>query len=744
MIIKESVNIGGREITIETGRIAKQASGAVLMTLGDTVTLVTAVATRKMREGRDFLPLTCDYTERQYAGGKIPGGFFKREGRAREDEILICRIMDRPLRPMFPEGFFNETQIIATLMSSDRQNKADVLALTGASAALHISEVPFFGPLAGIRVGRINGQFVPYPTMEELKESDMDIVMAATREAILMVEGGGDEVLEKDLINALEFGHQSIIPLLDLQDAMRESVGKPKWEVIPPVKNEALYARVEKEYADKLDEATRIKAKMDRYLRLDEIKDEAREKLDEEFPQSRDAIGEALSEVKKGIVRERILGTGERIDGRSSTDVRPITCEVGMLPRVHGTGLFTRGETQAIVSTTLGTTSDEQRLDGLYNEQYKKFLLHYNFPPFSVGEARMQRGTSRREIGHGALAERALTGILPPHEDFPYTIRIVSEVTESNGSSSMATVCGGCLSLMDCGVPIKAPVAGIAMGLITDGERTVVLSDILGDEDHMGDMDFKVTGTAKGVTAIQMDIKVKGLSREILEKALDQARDGRQHILERMLSTISEPREELSKYAPRITTVKVRPDQIRTIIGPGGKMIRGIVEQTGVDIKANDDGTVLISSPDSEASARAVAIIEGLVREPVVGEEYEGTVARIVDFGAFVTILPSIDGLVHISEMAYERVERTEDICAEGDTMKVKVIDMDRASGKIRLSRRALLEKPEGWVDRPPSRPSGGGGRGGRDGGRGGGRGRDGGRDRDRSGPPRGGGRNRG
>ncbi len=743
MIIKESVNIGGREITIETGRIAKQANGAVLMTQGETVALVTAVASRKAREGQSFFPLTCDFTERQYAGGKIPGGFFKREGRPREDEVLICRIMDRPLRPMFPDGFMNETQLIATLLSSDRQNKPDMLALTGASTALHISDIPFFGPLAGIRVGRIDGQFVPYPTMDELEESDMDIVMAATRDAILMVEGGGDELLEKDLIDALEFGHKSIIPLLDLQEAMRESVGKPKWEVVPPVKNEALYARVEKDYSDKMDEATRIKVKLERYLRLDEIKAEAREQLDEEFPESRDEIGEAIGDLKKNIVRERVLGTGERIDGRSGTDIRTITCEVGMLPRVHGTGLFTRGETQAIVTTTLGTTSDEQRLDGLYTEQFKKFMLHYNFPPFSVGEARFLRGTSRREIGHGALAERALTGILPSHEDFPYTIRIVSEVTESNGSSSMATVCGGCLSLMDCGVPIKAPVAGIAMGLITDGERTVILSDILGDEDHLGDMDFKVTGTAKGVTAIQMDIKIKGLSRDILVKALDQARDGRQHILERMLSTINEPREELSKYAPRITTIKVRPDQIRIIIGPGGKMIRGIVEQTGVDINVEDDGTVLIASPDGEASAKAIAIIEGLVREPVVGEEYEGTVARIVDFGAFVTILPNIDGLVHISEMAYERIDRVEDICAEGDTMKVKVIDMDRASGKIRLSRRALLEKPEGWVDRPPPSRSGGGGRDGGRGRRDGGRGRDGGRDRDRSGPPRGGGRSR-
>lgn len=702
MIIKESVNIGGKEITMETGRVAKQTNGAIIISIEDTVTLVTAVAAKSAREGQDFFPLTCHYTERQYAGGKIPGGFFKREGRPREDEILICRIMDRPLRPMFPDNFLNETQIIATLMSSDRQNKADVHSLTAASAALHISEIPFDGPLAGMRIGRVDGNFIAYPTIDELAKSDMDIVMAATRDAVVMVEGEGQEILEKDLVDALEFGHQAMTPLLDLQDAMRENLGKPKWTVAPVEKDEAVQAKVEELYSAKVDEATQIKTKMERYARLDELSEEAKSELAETFPEKSGDISAAMSSLKKSIVRERILGKGVRIDGRSTTDIRPITSEVGILPRVHGTALFTRGETQAIVTTTLGMGSDEQRLDGLYTEEHKRFMLHYNFPPYCVGEARMLRGTSRREIGHGALAERSLASVLPSFEDFPYTIRVVSEITESNGSSSMASVCGGCMSLMDCGVPIKAPVAGIAMGLITDGQRTAILSDILGDEDHLGDMDFKVTGTAKGITAVQMDIKIQGLEREILVNALNQARDGRLHILDRMLSTLEKPRPELTKYAPRITTIKVKPDQIRIIIGPGGKMIRGIVEQTGVEINVEDDGTVLIASPDGDAAKKAITIIEGLVKEPAPGEEYEGTVARIADFGAFVTILPNIDGLVHISEMAWERVEKVEDICKEGDLMRVKVLEIDKSSGKIRLSRKELLEKPADYQERPP------------------------------------------
>jgi polyribonucleotide nucleotidyltransferase len=735
MIIKESVKIGNREITIETGRIAKQASGAVLISIDETVLLVTAVVTKDSRDV-DFFPLTCDFTEKTYAGGIIPGGFFKREGKLRDDEILTCRLMDRPIRPLFPEGFHNETQLIAMLMSADPQHKPDVLAMIGSSAALHISEAPFEGPIAAIRVGRVDGEFVAFPTMDEIAKSDMDVVIAASRTAVVMVEGGSDQISEADLIDAIEFGHKSMMPLLDLQDAIRESVGKPKMEIVPPKRDEKLFARVEELYFSKVDEATRIPAKLERYGKLDELKKEVKASMAEEYPEREKDISEAFGALKRKIVRSRITEKGERIDGRSLTDIRPITCEVGWLPRVHGTGLFTRGETQGIVTATLGVTSDEQRLDGLYNtEKWKKFMLHYNFPPFSVGEARFLRGPGRREIGHGALAERSLQVVLPDHDDFPYTIRIVSEITESNGSSSMATVCGGCLALMDAGVPIKAPVAGIAMGLIQEGDTIAVLSDILGDEDHLGDMDFKVTGTEKGINAVQMDIKVKGLSRDVLTKALEQARVGRLHILNCMKETIAEPRKEMSKYAPRIITVKVRPDQIRVIIGPGGKMIKGIVEQTGANINVDDDGTVHIVSCDEAAVAKAIEIIEGLTREAAVGEIYEGTVARVVDFGAFINILPNTDGLVHISELDWHRVEKVEDICKEGDEIKVKVIGVDRDTGKIRLSRKELIEKPEGWVERPPrDRNDHGGDRGDRPSGS---------RDRrpNRGGPPRGGSR---
>jgi polyribonucleotide nucleotidyltransferase len=742
MIVKETVKVGGREITVETGRIARQANGAVLVGMDETIVLVTAVTSPNSRDV-DFFPLTCDYVEKAYAGGKVPGGFFKREGKLRDEEILTCRLIDRPIRPMFPDGFRNETQIIATLLSADRQNKPDVLAMTGASVALHISDIPFDGPLAAVRVGRVDGAFVAYPTMEELEKSDLDIIIEASRDAIVMVEGGGAEITESDLVDALEFGHKAVMPLLDLQDALRASIGKPKLPFTPPVRDEALFAKVKERYASAIGEAMHMTVKKERYGRMREIEAEAPKALAEEFPGREKQIAAAVEEILRGIVRGRILADGRRIDGRGLADIRPITCEVGLLPRVHGSGLFTRGETQAIVTTTLGVSTDEQRLDGLYTESWKQFMLHYNFPPFATGEVKMLRGQSRREIGHGALAERALARMLPTHEKFPYTIRIVSEVTESNGSSSMASVCGGCLSLMDAGVPIKAPVAGIAMGLISDGDRVAVLSDILGDEDHLGDMDFKVTGTSAGVTAVQMDIKVKGLSRQIMEKALGQAREGRLHILGRMLDTIREPRADLSKYAPRITTLKVRPDQIRIIIGPGGKMIKGIVEQTGVAINVEDDGTVQLASADQAAVAKAIEIIQGLTREPVAGEIYEGTVARVVDFGAFVNILPGIDGLVHISELDWNRVERTEDICHEGDAMRVKVLEIDGSSGKIRLSRKALLEVPEGVTprpeggDRPPRREGrdgrsghGGGGGGDRRGGRpqgprgGGGRGR--------------------
>ncbi len=738
MFIKESVNIGGREITIETGRIAKQASGAVIISQGETMVLVTVVGSTEARDG-DFFPLTCDYIEKTYAGGKIPGGFFKREAKQRDDEILVCRLMDRPIRPLFPDGYRNEVQVVATLLSADPNQKGDVLAMTGASMALTISPVPFFGPIAALRVGRVDGQFVANPTMEETAESDMEIIVAATRDAITMVEGGSDQVSEEDLINAIYFAHEAMTPLFDLQDTLRESIGKPKWEVTPVEKDAVLEGKVRELFAAKVDEATRIPTKMERYGRLDELKKEVVQALGEEFPEREGELKEALGSLKKDIVRKRIVETGVRIDGRSTTDIRPITNEVGWLPRVHGSALFTRGETQSIATATLGVTSDEQRLDGLYNKGWKKFMLHYNFPPFSVGEARRLRGPGRREIGHGALAERSLERVLPSSEEFPYTLRIVSEITESNGSSSMATVCGGCLALMDAGVPIKAPVAGIAMGLIEEGDKTAILSDILGDEDHLGDMDFKVTGTEKGVNAVQMDIKIKGLKREVLSAALEQARQGRLHILGCMKQTIAEPREELSKYAPRITTYKVRPDQVRVIIGPGGKMIKGIVEQTGVEINIEDDGTIHLASPDEEAVAKAVEIIEGLIKEVTTGEIYTGTVVRITDFGAFVNLLPNTDGLLHISEFDWKRVEKVEDMFSEGDQVEVKVIGVDSDTGKIRLSRRELLEKPEGWVDRPPRERSDRSG-GGRDR-RGGGGGRDR-RDRGRGGPPRGGRRN--
>ena len=705
MFIRESVTIGNKEITIETGRIAKQANGAVMIGINDTVLLVASVGNKEVKEGTDFFPLTCNYTERQYAGGRIPGGFFKREGRPREDEILTCRIMDRPIRPMFPDGFYNEVQVQATLMASDRQNKADVLALIGTSASLHFSDIPFDGPVGAIRIGRINGEFIAFPTMDEIAESEMDIVMAATRDAITMVEGEAKEIPEKVLIDALEWGHKAMMPLLDLQDAIKESVGKPKWNVQPAQKDQTIAAKVAELYATRMDEATRILAKHERYDTIDALVKEAVSALKEQFPEKEAEIASAMSGLKKKIVRERVLGTGVRIDGRSLTEIRPITTEVGVLPRVHGSSLFTRGETQALVFTTLGMPGDEQRLDGLYTEDTKRFMLHYNFPPYSVGEARPVRGTSRREIGHGALAERALDAMLPSKAEFPYAIRIVSEITESNGSSSMATVCGGCMSLMDCGVPIKAPVAGIAMGLMTDGERTAILSDILGDEDHMGDMDFKVTGTKDGITAVQMDIKIKGLAREIMERALEQAREGRVHILGRMLSTLEAPRAELSRWAPRIQTIKVKPDQVRIVIGSGGKTIRGIVEQTGVQIDVQDDGTINVASSEVEAIETAISIIEGLVKEPEVGEEYEGTVVRLADFGAFVNILPNTDGLLHISEMDWNRVEKVEDVCKEGDTLRVKILEIDKSTGKIRLSRKVLMEKPEGYEERPPRPP---------------------------------------
>ncbi len=699
MYVRESVMVGDRAFTLETGRLAKQAHGSILITCGDTMVLVTVVS-QDERPGLDFFPLTCEFVEKTYAAGKIPGGFFKREARQRDEEILTCRLMDRPLRPLFPDGFKKDTQIIATVLSSDKQNKADTLALIGASAALHISDIPWNGPIAGIRVGRKNGEFIAYPTVAEIEECDIDLVVACSRDAIVMVEGGAAEATESDLIDALMFAHQSAQPIIDLIEKMRVAVGKTKKLFTAAQLDESIKKRVSALVDADLSGATRVTDKKARYEGYGTLKKKMAETLLAELGAEKYLANEKLikaefEERKAFVVRSYVLDEGKRIDGRDTRTIRPIMCEVGLLPRVHGSALFQRGETQAIVTTTLGTSTDEQKIDGLMGESWKRFYLHYNFPPFSTGEVKPMRGPGRREIGHGALAERALARMIPAQEQFPYTIRIVSETLESNGSSSMAAVCGGCLSLMDAGVPVKSPVAGIAMGLIAEGNKHAILSDILGDEDHLGDMDFKVCGTARGVTAIQMDIKIAGLSRSILQQALEQAREGRIHILGKMLEALPAARPDLSQYAPRITTIKVKPDQIRLIIGPGGKTIKGIVDQTGVAIDVNDDGTVNIASADSDAVKRALDIIKGLTAEPEVGATYKGTVKRITDFGAFVEILPGIDGLVHISELAHIRVERVEDVVKEGDVTDVKVVSVDR-EGKIRLSRREVLPLPEG------------------------------------------------
>src|SRR5690349_8369521 len=697
--VRESVMVGGRPLTMETGRLAKQAHGSVLITFGESVVLVTAVSSDE-RPGIDFFPLTCEYVEKTFAAGKIPGGFFKREGRLRDDEILVCRIMDRPLRPLFPDGYKRDTQIIATVLSADKINPTDVLALTGASAALHISDIPWSGPVVGIRVGRIEGEFVAYPTFEQQEKSDIDLVVAASKDAIVMVEGGAAEANENDVVEALMFAHRTAQPILALIEKMRAAVGKPKKEFVAKALPEDVKKRVAALVDGDLATATRVTDKKARYDGYTTLKKKLTETLlaelgPEKWLEVAGLVKEEFEERKAHIVRELVLAEGKRIDGRDTKTVRPIMCEVGLLPRVHGSALFQRGETQAIVATTLGTSSDEQKIDALTGERWKRFLLHYNFPSFSTGETKPMRGPGRREIGHGALAERALSRMIPESDKFPYTIRVVSETLESNGSSSMAAVCGGCLSLMDAGVPIKSPVAGIAMGLISDGDRVAVLSDILGDEDHLGDMDFKVCGTERGITAIQMDIKIAGLSREILSKALEQAREGRKHILGKMLEALPSSRPDLSKYAPRITTIKVKPDQIRLVIGPGGKTIKGIIDQTGVAIDVEDDGTVNVASSDSDAVKKALDIIKSLTAEPEIGTIYDGVVKRIADFGAFVEILPNTDGLVHISELAHERVERVEDVLKEGDKVQVKVISVDR-EGKVRLTRRELLPFPEG------------------------------------------------
>ena len=692
---KVELEVGGRTLSIETGKVAKQADGAVMVSYSDTTVLVTAVSSNKPREGLDFFPLTIEYQEKTFAAGKIPGGFFKREGRPGASEILTCRVIDRPLRPLFPKGYRNETQIIATVLSADNAGCPDVISLVGASAALSLSDIPFSGPIAAVRVGRIGGEITINPSREQMEESDIDLLMAASRNAIVMVEGGADAVPEEEILEALKAGHQAILPILDAQEQLVGEAGRPKREFTAPETDEGLLAKVRELSESGLRQAYTEKEKLERYAKLDAFKAGFMAELPEELAERAAEVSGALGQVKQDIVRGDIVDKGTRLDGRGLRDVRQIDIETGLLPRTHGSALFTRGETQAIVVTTLGTSADEQRIDSLYGNHFKNFMLHYNFPPYSVGEAKMLRSAGRREIGHGMLAERALSPVLPGKEDFPYTIRIVSEITESNGSSSMASVCGGALSLMDAGVPIKAPVAGVAMGLIREGDKYVVLSDILGDEDHLGDMDFKVAGTAEGITAVQMDVKIEGIPDEVMREALFQAREARLHILGEMGKALAEPRAEMSAYAPRIETIHIHPDKIRDIIGPGGKVIRGIVEETGCKIDVEDDGTVNVASADGEALAKALSIIEGITASPEVGRIYDGKVRKIMDFGAFVEILPGTDGLVHISQLADQRVADVRDVLKEGERIPVKVLEVDR-QGKIRLSlKEALREQGE-------------------------------------------------
>jgi polyribonucleotide nucleotidyltransferase len=691
MIKKVELDFHGRPLSIEVGKVAKQADGAALVRYGETVVLVTAVAAKELKTDTDFFPLTVDYQEKTFAAGKIPGGFFKREGRPSEKEILTCRLIDRSIRPLFSEGLRCETQVIATVLSADRENDPDMVAMLGASVALQVSDIPFSGPLVGVRIGRIDGRWVINPTQSQLLESDMDIFLSGSRDAIVMVEGGAKMVPEDEILEALFTGHEAIQPLLQIQEEIRRDIGKPKRQVPLAELDAAIVRQVEQLALSKLQQAIEIPEKLERYKQIGEIKGEVVAKMLAEFPQKEKDIKGAFDELKRNCFRGLIIQRERRIDGRGLKDIRPITCEVEILPRTHGSALFTRGETQALVVTTLGTASDEQKIDALIGEHYKKFMLHYNFPPFSVGEVKFLRGPSRRDIGHGNLAERALLPVLPPEESFPYTVRIVSEVLESNGSTSMATVCGGSLSLMDAGVPVLAPVAGIAMGLIKEGEHVRVLSDILGDEDHLGDMDFKVAGTPNGVTSLQMDIKISGVNRDIMRQALYQAREGRLHILGIMTETMGSHRASVSGHAPRITTLKVRPDKIREIIGPGGKVIRGIIEATGVKMDVEDDGTVTIASSDEAASRKAIEMVQRIAAEAEVGKIYKGTVRKIVDFGAFVEILPGTDGLVHISQLAPERVRRVSDVLKEGDEVLVKVLEIDK-QGKIRLSRKEALQ----------------------------------------------------
>ncbi len=692
MYRKLEIEFAGRKLSLETGRLARQAHGAVVAQYGETVVLATVVSAYESLRKVSFTPLTVDYVEKTFAAGKIPGGFFKREGRPSEKEILTSRLIDRSLRPLFPKGYDHETQVIVLVLSADRDNDPDVLSLIAASTALEISDVPHGGPVAAVRMGRLDGKIVVNPSLSDLESSDISMVVAAKPDSIVMLEGGAGAVEEEPVLDALFTAHEAMEPVFEIQRELRRLAGKPKREFKAAEPDQAALAAVRERIGARLEAALRTPGKKERAQALRTVCDETAKEMGGADAEREAATVELCELLIRERVRRSILEDDRRIDGRRSNEIRPLTAQTSLLPRTHGSALFTRGETQALATVTLGTASDEQKIDALLGEHYKKFLLHYNFPPFSTGEVKFLRGPSRREIGHGALAERALLPVLPAEEDFPYTVRVVSEVLESNGSSSMATVCGGSLALMDAGVPVRAAVAGIAMGLVKEGEQVRVLTDILGDEDYLGDMDFKVAGTAAGITAIQMDNKVGGVTRDVMRQALHQARDARLFVLGVMRQALESPRSEISAYAPRIVTIRINPDKIRDVIGPGGKSIRALVEETGCKIDVEDDGTVLVASADSAAADKAINAIRAITAEPEVGKIYTGKVRKIVEFGAFVEILPGTDGLLHISQLARERVRRVEDVVHEGQEIQVKVLEVDRG-GKIRLSLREALEE---------------------------------------------------
>ncbi len=723
MITTRSIEFGGRTLTIEVGKVAKQADGAVTVRYGDTVVLVTATADRREKPGISFLPLTVDYRENTYAAGKIPGGFFKREGRPNEKETLTSRLIDRPIRPLFPKGWACETQVVALVLSADLANDPDVMAVTGASAALYLSDVPFTTPIGAVRVGLIDGQYILNPTYEQMEQSRLDLVVVGSATEVVMVEAGSSEVSEDEMLEAIWFGQRHCRDIVGLQEDLRRALPKEKRVAKAKELDQELYRQLESALGQRLYDAMKMPVKIESYRAIASIIDEQVKSFPEDQPQRREAAAAICSDLHKKIARRELLEARRRFDGRAADQLRKVTPEVGVLPRTHGSALFTRGETQALVTCTLGTSEDAQRIDWLEGESKKRFMLHYNFPPFSVGEVKFLRGPGRREIGHGALAERALLPLMPDDEAFPYTIRLVSDILESNGSSSMASICGGSLCLMDAGVPLRSAVAGAAMGLVKSGDAYVILTDIAGVEDHYGDMDFKVAGTREGITALQMDIKINGISKAIMGEALAQARRARMQILDVMDTTLAQPRANISSFAPRIFTIRINKDKIREVIGPGGKMIRSIIERTGCKIDVEDDGRIHIASVDEDSAQKAIEIIREITAEAELGKTYLGKVTRIVNFGAFVEILPGMEGLLHISELAEHRVNEVQDEIKEGEEVLVKAIEVD--GDRIRLSRKAVLREKRGEAPEPlPAAGQRGGSSGRRPGGHGGGPGR--------------------